>query len=473
MGSLHSAETADGWSLDTMANADSSPTVTKLDDWLAEDGEVNPCRNRASRSDVPSSGITTDGAQNLTEQRILRLLKSTDFVPTEPDAVLYRGFLPFPCREKNFEKAIGNVDPFLRLRRETSADVPRAMCESFGADAFGPLACFVIVENIADFPVVITPRVYGLFIGECGEQAATFILEPGEFRKLTRFSTDEVRYRMDCYSSGLPHLPCDGISNRVDPRAIFLACRPAARDSEGWHSMTSRDGVRRPEVWSVYIDFVDEGATCNCYLKYELMETFEFLDERRPLKRVNIPLEDIRYCQDSCGTTFRDGRLLESTVKELQKGETTTAWLGIRVVNFGGVHFALDNRRLKCTKLAFPPTTHPHHTVAVLLADLSDPLIKQEWDAKFTAGKRISTHDEARQEGACSAHQSSQREAASQHRKQARQKQAEAVDLRDHGPPTSSSTTCSQCRQLLPKESFSAAQLKKREARRCRSCVGR
>eukprot|EP00415_Alexandrium_ostenfeldii_P000822 UN0822 len=284
----------------------------------------------------------------------------------------------------------------------------------------------------------------GRFLNKDNEEMPSLILEPGEVDKLARLSTDAEHYRMECYESGLPHFVCDGISKRVDPTSIVLCCQPAARDSEGWYAMSAKDGISRPEAWEVSIA---------CSVKCEILQTCAFSDGRRPLRRVNLLLGEVRHCQDSCGQTFRDGRTLESTVKELKQGKTTVTRLGIRVVAFGSTYFALDNRRLKCVKLAFPPT----ETVPLLLADLDDPATKKEWGSKFTVGKQIPTH-EARRADARKADQRQTPEAA-----------ASMPGVIES--PISGAFQCAQCSRSLPKQSFSAAQLKKKEARRCRDCV--
>ena len=287
----------------------------------------------------------------------------------------------------SFEEWIGDVGPFLRLRRELSDDLLPSL----------PPLPWILVENVSSFPVCLMPTV------TCGRYMREWqcmpnkLLEPGETYKLTRFSLDEEGDRMDCYASHLPHLVCEGISRRVDPTRIRLMCQPAARDSEGWYAMSGKDGIGRPEVWVVYIDavpVVEQGfpLVMHAFLEHRLVQTCTFLDDRRPATRIFVRLDDIRFCQDSCGQTFRDGRELKSTVEELKNGQLTVAKLGIRVVALGSVHFAMDNRRLKCVKLAFSPT----ESIPVLLVDLSDPVIKEEWESKFTAGKRISTHEEAR-----------------------------------------------------------------------------
>lgn len=297
----------------------------------------------------------------------------------KPDAVMWRigpgmSLKDLGLGRPQFEEQIGDVGPFLQLYRE------------------GP---WIIVENISSFALGILPQVRrGRFL-RGDEEGLSQVLEPGETYQL-RFSTDEEHYRMG-YESHLPHFVCDGISKRVDPTEIQLICQPAARDSDGWYFMSGKDGVGRPEVWLVYIDFAGGADTkngcCDCYVKHQLIQTCTFLDTRRPARRVDLPLQEIRFCQDSCGQEFRDGRSLKSTVQQLKQGQVTVAELGIRVVALESVHFALDNRRLKCVKSAFPPS----QSIPVLLVDLREPRIKEEWDSKFTAGKRIPTHEEARQ----------------------------------------------------------------------------
>lgn len=159
-------------------------------------------------------------------------------------------------------------------------------------------------------------------------------------------------------------------------------------------------------------------------------------------------------------------------MKELKQGEVTVAELGIRVVALGSVYFALDNRRLKCAKLAFPPAEN----VLVLLADLDDPATKKEWDSKFTVGKRIPTHQEAKHIDTRNANQHCQFDAMSRNPKQ----RSRCKHIPEAAAPIPGSSEfsasqvckCAQCNQSLPKQSFSAAQLKKKEARRCRECVG-
>ena len=381
-------------------------------------------------------------------------------LPSEPDAI---------------EQSVG---PFLSLRHEKSKSGRRARYDVVDVlvdtrDGYDEV--YVLVENIASFPVALMPKVVGGRFMKEAEDMPNLILEPGEVHKLTRLSTDQEHYRMDCYESGMPHFVCNGISKRVDPTDILLRCQPAARDSEGWYSMAAKDGVPISELWKVDIKTstwpyihqdIDQVVD---YLKYELMHTCVFLDGCRPLKRVNIPLEDIRYCQDSCGQTFRDGKSLESTVKQLRRGEITVATLGVRVVEFGSTYFALDNRRLRCAKLAFPPA----QSVPVLLADLSVPSIKKEWDLKFTAGKRILMHEDARRVDAHNAERPCHPEAKSQQLPQRKLMPEVATAT----PGVSDSTagqswTCSRCSQSFPRRFFSAAQLKKKEARRCRHCVG-
>ena len=300
----------------------------------------------------------------------------------EPDAEVVVG----PCGKifedrgicQHWPERIGDVGPFLQLHRQGS---------------------WVVVENIASFPVGILPIITaGRFMrGE--EEIPPEVLEPAETHRLAWISTGQEGYRMECYESRLPHLACPGTSKRIDPLTIKLICQPVTRDSEGWLFMHAEHGVGRPEMWIVYIDALETAdqlsgySMYSCYLKYKLTQTCTFLDHRRPAPRIFLPLQEIRFCQDSCGKTFRNGKSLEFTMKELRKGVVTIADLGIRVVAFESVYFALDNRRLKCVKAVFPPC----EPVSVLLADLSDPSIKEEWGCKFTAGLRISTHEEARQ----------------------------------------------------------------------------
>lgn len=439
------------------ANLDSS-----FGHFTTEAGEPSEAGNQ-NGADVSSSGAAT--RTGLTSQA--ETSTPAHSVPAEPDAILYRvGPGPSLSSPKpQFERRLGQVGPFLQLRRE------RLKLPFYGPNA--PALIYVMVENIADFPVTLMPTAKGRFMDAGGEEMPSTMLEPGEVHKLTRLSTDEERYRMDCYATGLPHFPCNGISKRVDPTTIVLACQPAARDLEGWYAMAASDGVVRPEAWVISIDCVEQMNTISVSLKYELMQTCEFSDERRPMKRVSIPLADIRYCQDSCGQTFRDGRTLESTVQELKQGETTTAELGIRIVDFGGVYFALDNRRLKCAKLAFPQKSHPDKLIAALLADLGNPVVKQEWELKFTAGRSILPHREGREEKCID--KSSQAQAAPQHGKHSQQKQTGGPgDLEPEKRRSQaglSSLQCSQCHQLLPRESFSSAQQKKKAARRCQGCV--
>ncbi|CAK0790579.1 unnamed protein product [Prorocentrum cordatum] len=335
----------------------------------------------------------------------------------EPDAVAWPNVLPcFPPRPQ-FQKQIGDTAPFLRLRREKSKlyDLHEAL--------------FVVVENISDFPVLVMPRVCrGRFMkGE--EDMVSQLLFPGQTYQLTRLSTDKEHYRMDCYASGLPHFPCNGVSKRVDPTCIAIVCQPAFRDSNDWEPMGSERGLSHPEGWVVYIDHLED-----CYVKFELMRTCKYVDDRRPLKMINTSLDGIRYCQDSCGTTFRDGRSLKATVKELKDGTITVADLGIRVVEFGSIYFALDNRRLRCAKQAFPSGTHPKHSVAVLLADLRDPRISKEWEAKFTAGTRIATHEEVRKKDRRGAHESTP---AVRQKQQRQARQTPPMESPDVRPDTS------------------------------------
>jgi len=224
--------------------------------------------------------------------------------PQQPDAVMWRigpgmSLKDLGLGRPQFEEQIGDVGPFLQLYRE------------------GP---WIIVENISSFALGILPQVRrGRFL-RGDEEGLSQVLEPGETYQL-RFSTDEEHYRMG-YESHLPHFVCDGISKRVDPTQIRLICQPAARDSDGWYFMSGKDGVGRPEVWLVYIDFASVADTIGCYgcyVKHQLIQTCTFLDTRRPARRVDLPLQEIRFCQDSCGQEFRDGRSLQSTVQQLKQ----------------------------------------------------------------------------------------------------------------------------------------------------------
>ena len=90
--------------------------------------------------------------------------------------------------------------------------------------------------------------------------------------------------------------------------------------------------------------------------------------------------------------TFRNGAPLGETIKELERGSLSVADLQIRVIDFNGISFALDNRRLRCAHSAFPATTHRGLGVIVLLSSLQDPVVPREWQQKFTVGQRIPYH---------------------------------------------------------------------------------
>eukprot|EP00927_Polykrikos_kofoidii_P084788 TRINITY_DN9036_c0_g3_i1.p1 TRINITY_DN9036_c0_g3~~TRINITY_DN9036_c0_g3_i1.p1 ORF type:complete len:419 (-),score=40.44 TRINITY_DN9036_c0_g3_i1:190-1446(-) len=406
----------------------------------------SPCGSQHAQSaaDVKRQSSTNFSAHGVPAQTTMQEVEDFFLHDGPPDVVgiPFGGISNDHYRKLNLQTFdIDDMGPFLRLYRK-ALPVPRDPERE---------AISVMVENIVDFPVVLTSVVYGFLMPKEGERTESCLLDPGEVYKLAYLSTHEHRDRMACYETDMPFLRIEGISLRVDPTKITLFCGPVERTSEGWCSMA---GVSRSECWAVYIEYVPEAKY---YIRIALACTCVYSDERRPMKRLELKLQDIRFCQDSCSPTFRDGRSLKSTVDQLTNGDVTVAWLGIRVVDFGGLFFALDNRRLRCAKMAFPQRKYPDHSVPVFLACLSDSHIRKEWEAKFTVGQRISWHDEVKQANAGEAPHAQ------------KERQIPAHDFKT----AAQTLMCAECQKLVSKDNFSAAQQKKRNARRCRSCVAK
>ena len=144
-----------------------------------------------------------------------------------------------------------------------------------------PCMTWALVENISKFPVIIVPTVFGgRSLTERNKRMPLVTLGPGEVHKLTRLSVDDESYRMRCYESGLPHLPCSGISQKVDPTSIVLACYPAKSDFDQDNALTCKNSHPRPETWIIYIDHVDDGKVSKFYLRYEIVKTSARAHER-------------------------------------------------------------------------------------------------------------------------------------------------------------------------------------------------
>lgn len=182
-------------------------------------------------------------------------------IPTEENAIICPAStgLSLGLHRPAFEKLTGNIQPRLNLRIDRKT-------YSVGY----PEMIWALVENISELPVVIVPAVFGgrSLLGR-NQRMPLVTLEPGEIHKLTRLSVDDECYRLECYASGLPHLPCNGISQKVDPTSIVLACYPTTCDVD--YSIFTRN-KERPETWIIYIDYEDTGEVSKIYLRYESVQ---------------------------------------------------------------------------------------------------------------------------------------------------------------------------------------------------------
>eukprot|EP00933_Yihiella_yeosuensis_P032668 TRINITY_DN2628_c1_g1_i1.p1 TRINITY_DN2628_c1_g1~~TRINITY_DN2628_c1_g1_i1.p1 ORF type:complete len:1082 (+),score=226.59 TRINITY_DN2628_c1_g1_i1:42-3287(+) len=103
-----------------------------------------------------------------------------------------------------------------------------------------------------------------------------------------------------------------------------------------------------------------------------------------------VPLNQLRYSQDSHSATFRDGRPLEETIAQLKDGSLAAKGLPqLRIVEMLGSKFSLDNRRLRCLKEALTPDTE----IDVEVLSLTDRSVHEELRRKFTAGETITQRE--------------------------------------------------------------------------------
>lgn len=104
-----------------------------------------------------------------------------------------------------------------------------------------------------------------------------------------------------------------------------------------------------------------------------------------------LRLHDIRFCQGTISPTFRNGRSILNTIEMLKSGELQVKDLQkIRVVELEcGFWFSLDNRRLHCLKTAFPASAFGDKMLDVLVLQLSDPDVLEEFRWKFSCGKKV------------------------------------------------------------------------------------
>ena len=105
-----------------------------------------------------------------------------------------------------------------------------------------------------------------------------------------------------------------------------------------------------------------------------------------------VLLHGINFSQDSIKATFRDGRSIEETIKDLWQGKQKPADLPtIHVVEFPklGKIWSLDNRRLRCLQKAFPLPQNKTMKIDVEVMPLSNPKVQEEFRRKWTAGGSI------------------------------------------------------------------------------------
>jgi len=108
----------------------------------------------------------------------------------------------------------------------------------------------------------------------------------------------------------------------------------------------------------------------------------------------SLELHVIRFTQSSISGTFRDGRRVEDTVQQLRSGALQVQDLPrIRVVEFLGMFWTLDNRRLHCIQQAFPKRSHAGKLISVDSQSLSDQKVKDEFFRKFTTGTTVHRRD--------------------------------------------------------------------------------
>ncbi|CAE8639510.1 unnamed protein product [Polarella glacialis] len=282
----------------------------------------------------------------------------------------------------------GNADPFLdvftksfREHYGSEQDSSYAFREYRGDDSVR----LVFMKNISPFRVIVGGgHAGGLLVREGQSSLDSYLLDPGEITMLACFATKDP----SPYDPGeIPHLRCHGFSRKDLASWIAPMCVPAV----GRKVMV--EGLLQAEMWRIHLEEDHPTTTSqspfpmqNLYLKISRLRCARFADARRPLPLVQVPFQQIHSSQEFSGNCFRDGTPLAKTVKALQEEDVAVADLAIRVLDVGGVFFALDNRRLKCVRLAFPEKKHPTLILLVLLADLADPAVKEEWSTKFNAG---------------------------------------------------------------------------------------
>lgn len=101
-----------------------------------------------------------------------------------------------------------------------------------------------------------------------------------------------------------------------------------------------------------------------------------------------VRLHDIRFSQNSVSPVFSDGRSVEEAKQDLMSGKIrVTDFPTIRVVQFAGIVWSLDNRRLRCMQEAF--AKQRDKVVNVNVESLKREKVRTEFNRKFTAGKDI------------------------------------------------------------------------------------
>jgi hypothetical protein len=87
---------------------------------------------------------------------------------------------------------------------------------------------------------------------------------------------------------------------------------------------------------------------------------------------------DIRFTQDTVSPNFSDGGHISDTINQLRTGQISAdEFPTIRVVNYDGNVWTLDNRRL--TVFSAAQVEH----IPVQMLDLSDPVVNAEFLKKF------------------------------------------------------------------------------------------
>lgn len=102
----------------------------------------------------------------------------------------------------------------------------------------------------------------------------------------------------------------------------------------------------------------------------------------------DVSLHEIRFSQNSISPLFTDGHTVEQTTADLMSGKVQISDLPtIRVVQFAGIIWSLDNRRLRCMQAAF--IKQKGKMIRVKMESLRDDTVRAEFHKKFTTGKDI------------------------------------------------------------------------------------